>query len=192
MNPLLQLGISFRPGCKTGHDPFSSWGGPAITPSRDDVESGVEANPCADAIPSAPIRSNWREWFDLPEPPPLPPRYNVAPSQIVAVVGRKPDSAKRGLVLMSWGFVPRWAKDPRTGPQPINAQAETVASKAPFRDSFRDRRCLIPTDGFFEWETRDGTKRPHYFRPTFAPVAFAGIWIIWKGRMPRHCSLVLS
>ena len=121
------------------------------------------------------------EWFDLSEPPTLPPRYNVAPSQLVAVVGRKPDGMKRGLVLMSWGFVPRWAKDPKAGPRPINAQAETVASKAPFRDSFRERRCLIPTTGFFEWETRDGTKRPHYFRPTVAPVAFAGIWDIWKG-----------
>src|SRR5436305_11645024 len=86
---------------------------------------------------------------DLPQP--LGPRYNVAPGQVVAVVGLKPDGKRRGLSLLKWGFVPRWAADPKSGPRPINAKAETAATNPAFRDSFRGRRCLLPADGFFEW-----------------------------------------
>src|SRR5689334_7049542 len=86
------------------------------------------------------------EVFDLADVPALTPRCNVAPSQLVAVVGLKPDG-RRGLARLKWGFVPRWAIDPASGPRPVNAKAETVAIHAPFRDSFRDRRCLVPADG---------------------------------------------
>src|SRR5579871_1250436 len=89
--------------------------------------------------------------FGLPEVPDLPLRYNVAPSQLVAVIGLKPDGRTRGLARLRWGFVPRWANDPDAGPRPINARAETVATRPPFDHSFRERRCLIPADGFFEW-----------------------------------------
>ena len=82
---------------------------------------------------------------------------------------------------MRWGFVPRWAKDPKSGPKPINAKAETVATNAAFRASFRDRRCLIPMTGFYEWVHHPGKKQPYLFRPRLEPVAFAGIWDIWHG-----------
>jgi putative SOS response-associated peptidase YedK len=132
--------------------------------------------------------------FGLPDVPNLDPRYNVAPSQLVAVVGLKPDGKTRGLALLKWGFVPRWAKDSESGPKPVNAKAETVATKAPFKDSFRDRRCLIPADGFYEWRAEGGEKVAHHFRLRGGGVfAFAGVWDAWQGegRAPlRTCALI--
>jgi putative SOS response-associated peptidase YedK len=123
----------------------------------------------------------FQEHFELLIPPGLSPRFNIAPSQPVAVVGLKPDGSARGLVPMTWGFVPRWATDPRSGPRPVNAKAETVRTSPPFRDSFRDRRCLLPATGFFEWETVGKEKVPYLFRPAAGGVmAFAGLWDVWK------------
>lgn len=123
----------------------------------------------------------FQEHFELLIPPGLSPRFNIAPSQPVAVVGLKPDGSARGLVPMTWGFVPRWAADPRSGPRPVNAKAETVRTSPPFRDSFRDRRCLLPATGFFEWETVGREKVPHLFRPAAGGVmAFAGLWDVWR------------
>lgn len=125
--------------------------------------------------------AEFQDHFELLIPPGLSPRFNVAPSQPVAVVGLKADGRTRGLVPMRWGFVPRWAADPRSGPRPVNAKAETVRTAPPFRDSFRDRRCLIPATGFFEWETIGKAKVPYLFRrPDGGVVAFAGIWDVWK------------
>jgi len=121
------------------------------------------------------------QWFDLEEPPMVSVRYNVAPSQLVAVVGLKPGGLRRGLVLMRWGFVPRWSKDPNSGPKPINAKSETIATNAAFRTSFRDRRCLIPMTGFYEWDRREGKKQPYHFRTLPEPTAFASIWDLWYG-----------
>ena len=119
---------------------------------------------------------------DLPE---LPPQYNVAPSQLVAVVGAKPRGAGRGLVRMRWGFVPRWAADPNNGPRPINAKSETAATNPAFRDSFRLRRCLIPASGFYEWHCTPASKVPHAFRPADGkPLAFAGLWDVWGAGTP--------
>src|SRR6478735_3814754 len=84
--------------------------------------------------------------FDLYQVPDLAPRYNVAPSQLVAVVGLKPDGKTRGLAKLRWGFVPYWAQSPDSGPRPINARAETVAHKPPFDHAFREKRGLIPAD----------------------------------------------
>src|SRR3954470_23415423 len=121
--------------------------------------------------------------FDLPEPPATTPRYNVAPSQLVAVIGLKPDGKTRGLAKLKWGFVPSWANDPDSGPKPINAKAETVAQKPPFEHAFREgRRCLVPADGFFEWAAEGGKKVPHHFRlKSREPFAFAGVWDAWTG-----------
>jgi putative SOS response-associated peptidase YedK len=119
--------------------------------------------------------------FGLPEPPPVKPRYNVAPSQLVAVVGLKPDGKTRGLALLRWGFVPHWANDPDSGPRPINARGETVSMKPPFDHAFRDKRCLIPADGFFEWAAVGGKKVAHHLRLRGGgPMAFAGIWDVWR------------
>ena len=134
--------------------------------------------------------------FGVPEVPAAwRPRYNAAPAQLVAVVGRKPDGKARGMALLRWGFVPRWAESPNKGTRPINAMAETVATKAPFKDSFRDRRCLIPADGFYEWVVEDGLKVPHHFRlRSGEPFAFAGVWDLWAkgGQPPIHSCAVIT
>src|ERR1700755_1498563 len=120
--------------------------------------------------------------FDVPEFTPLQPRYNVAPSQLVAVIGLKPDGKTRGLIRVKWGFVPNWANNPNAGPKPINAKAENIALKMPFADSSRQKRCVIPADGFFEWKAEGGRKVAHHFRlKGGGPFAFAGVWDMWKG-----------
>ena len=83
--------------------------------------------------------------FEVPDPPLLATRFNVAPSQLVAVVGLKPDGVRRGLALLKWGLVPSWANDPTSGPKPINVRAETALAK--FGEQLRGKRCLIPADG---------------------------------------------
>jgi putative SOS response-associated peptidase YedK len=102
------------------------------------------------------------------------PRYNVAPTQQVPVV--RPGDGGRELTSARWGLVPWWAKED-TGGRLINARAETLHSKASFRDAFQERRCLLPASGFYEWR-REGKKRlPHYFSPKDgAPLALAGLW----------------
>ena len=125
----------------------------------------------------------------------LPPRYNVAPTQDVLVV-RAPAGGGRELVLVRWGLVPSWAKDIEVGARMINARAETVAEKPSFRAAFRSRRCLIPADGFYEWQKRPrGPKQP--FRITLeggAPFALAGLWERWDkapdGRPLESCAIV--
>src|SRR5436190_17039320 len=94
--------------------------------------------------------------FGIDQPPPLAPRFNIAPSQLVAAIGRKPDGARRGLILVKWGLVPDWSNDAKPGP--INARAETVARKPTFRDSFLHNRCLIPATRFYEWSA-EGRKK---------------------------------
>ena len=117
--------------------------------------------------------------FDVPDPPPLTRRYNVAPSQIIAVVGLKPDGVRKGIALLRWGLVPSWANSPDEGPRPINARAETVAYK--FREQFREKRCLIPADGFYEWRVMGGKNRPcHFALNTGRPFGFAGLWDLWR------------
>ena len=134
--------------------------------------------------------------FDLSTlPGDLPPQYNVAPSHLVAVVGNKPHGAGRGLIRMRWGFVPRWASDPNSGPKPINAKSETAATNPAFRDSFRTRRCLIPATGFYEWHATPAGKVPQLFRPAAGtPLAFAGLWDVWnpRGESPLFTCTILT
>jgi putative SOS response-associated peptidase YedK len=94
------------------------------------------------------------EPLQLPAQPALPLRYNIAPRQPVPVA-RLAAGGGRELLPAEWGLVPHWAKDPDSGNRPINARAETVAEKPSFRDAFRQRRCLIPATGFYEWVRRD-------------------------------------
>jgi putative SOS response-associated peptidase YedK len=98
--------------------------------------------------------------FGLEYPPSLRPRYNVAPTQPVPVV-RVNAAGERELVQMRWGLVPRWARDPSIGTKMINARGETAAAKPSFSTAFRRHRCLLPADGFYEWQPMaDGSKRP--------------------------------
>ena len=120
--------------------------------------------------------------FDLPETPVVVPRYNIAPTQPVAVVRFNRDMAEREWALTAWGLVPSWSKDPTIGSRMINARAETAAEKPSFRAAFRRRRCLIPADGFYEWQKRGSRKQPYFITmQDDAPFAFAGLWEYWEG-----------
>ena len=122
---------------------------------------------------------------DLPAD--LMPNYNVAPTQEVPIIrleaaGQCCNQAR--CTLARWGLVPAWAKDVKLGYSTFNARAETVAIKPAFRSAFRQRRCLIPADGFYEWQALPQTKRkqPWFIaRQDRAPLAFAGLWERWTG-----------
>ena len=118
--------------------------------------------------------------FDLDQVPEIPPRYNVAPTQEVAVVRREDDH--RAFRWLRWGLVPFWADDPSIGNRMINARAETAAEKPAFRAAFKKRRCLVLADGFYEWQkVHGGAKQPWLFRlASGEPFAFAGLWESWR------------
>ncbi len=126
------------------------------------------------------------EHFALFELSPFSPRFNIAPSQPVAVVRLAPQpSTQRELAWLRWGLIPSWAKDPTIGNRMINARAETVAEKPAYRAAMRRRRCLLPADGFYEWQKVGRTKRPHFIRmKDDRPFALAGLWETWEG--PDH------
>lgn len=114
--------------------------------------------------------------------PSLRPRYNIAPTQPVAVV-RRSTEGEREMVIMHWGLIPSWAKEPDIGNRLINARSETVSEKPSFRSAFKRRRCLVPTDGFYEWQRLNKRKQPHYVRMGDGePFAFAGLWERWDGQ----------
>ena len=107
-------------------------------------------------------------------------RYNIAPTQPVAVV---PNNGENRLDFFTWGLVPFWAKDPSIASRMINARAETLAEKSSFKHAYKRRRCLIFADGFFEWQSVPGnkTKIPMYIRlKDSKPFAFAGLWENWN------------
>jgi putative SOS response-associated peptidase YedK len=135
------------------------------------------------------------EIFRLLREPELAPRYNIAPTQKVAVV-RPAEGAARELTLMHWGLIPSWSKDPKMGARLINARGETVADKPSFRSAFKRRRCLIPADGFYEWAQTDGnTKQPLLIGlKNGSPFAFAGLWEHWEGegRPVESCTIITT
>ena len=121
-----------------------------------------------------------RQYFSYDERPNMPARYNIAPTQPVPVV--LADNETRHFQLIRWGFLPSWLKDPRGFPLLINARAETVTEKAAFRNAIRRRRCLLPADGYYEWQTEGSRKQPFYIRPQAGgPMALAGIAETWTG-----------
>lgn len=110
----------------------------------------------------------------------IEPRYNIAPTQQVAVV-LEDDARERELRMMRWGLIPFWADDPGIGSRMINARAETVAEKPSYRSAFKRRRCLIPADGFYEWKKEEGGKQPYHLRlKDGGPFGFAGLWETWS------------
>lgn len=112
----------------------------------------------------------------------LVPRYNIAPTQDVAVVRAAPDEGERELALVRWGLIPFFMKDASSGARMINARSETVAEKPSFRAALRKRRCLVPADGFIEWQKRESGKQPLLIdRKDGATFAMAGLWESWKG-----------
>ena len=108
-------------------------------------------------------------------------RYNLAPQQLGLVVVER-DDLRRAIVPYRWGLVPSWAKDARIGNRLINARAETVSTTPAFRASFQKRRCIIPADGFYEWERMTpAIRQPNLIRRADGePMAFAGLWSIWR------------
>ena len=121
-----------------------------------------------------------RALFRYPEQPNFPPRYNVAPTQPIAVV--RLHEGQREFVLMRWGLLPSWVKDPTTFTLLINARGETVSDKPAFRAAMKRRRCLIPADGFYEWQAAGGRKQPYFIHAKSGePLAFAGLWETWTG-----------
>jgi len=125
----------------------------------------------------------------------LQPNYNVAPTDRVYGVIQADQGRRLG--VLKWGLVPYWSESPKDGAKRINARAETVATKPIFRDAFARRRCLLPADGFYEWQKKDdGTKQPIYiFGATHAPLGLAGIWERWKdaeGQVLTTCSVITT
>ncbi|MEN6449268.1 MAG: SOS response-associated peptidase [Thermoguttaceae bacterium] len=134
------------------------------------------------------------EQFALGAAEPFSPRFNIAPSQPVAVVriGRRRDdtgdprntgkSPPRELAWLRWGLVPSWARDPNVANRLINVRAETAATKPAFRAAMRHRRCLILADGFYEWQPIGRAKQPYFIHlRDNRPLAFAGLWESWEG-----------
>jgi putative SOS response-associated peptidase YedK len=119
------------------------------------------------------------EWVDFGNAD-FTPRYNIAPSQPLAVV---PNDGQNKLDFFTWGLVPFWAKDPSIGNRMINARSETLAEKPSFKNAFKRRRCLVLADGFYEWQKVPGqkVKIPTYIRMKDGkPFAFAGLWENWN------------
>ena len=121
-----------------------------------------------------------RRLFGYGEQPNFPPRHNVAPTQPVPVV--IVENGIRQFKLMRWGFLPSWVKDPGKFALVINARSETVLEKPSFRNAIRRRRCLLPADGYYEWQASPSRKRPFYIRRRDSqPIAFAGVAETWTG-----------
>ncbi len=113
------------------------------------------------------------------------PRYNGAPTQDFALC-RLGENGIRTMAVLRWGLVPFWAKDVKIGARLINARAETVHEKPAFRSALRTRRCLIPSNGWFEWKRTGGGKQPYFLAlESGAPVSFAALWEQW-GRDGQH------
>lgn len=132
---------------------------------------------------------------DVEVPADLAPRYNIAPSQPVAVIV---NTAVNRVELFRWGLIPSWAKDPAIGDRMINARAETLAEKPSFRRLYLKRRCLVLADGFYEWKQQAGSrlKTPMYIRlASGKPFAFAGLWDAWRpesGDLVQSCTIVTT
>jgi len=124
------------------------------------------------------------------------PRYNIAPTEFVPIIRQNPKQPIRELSLMRWGLIPSWAKDASGAASMINARSETASTKPAFRDALRLRRCLIPADGFYEWQRAGKAKQPYCFEVSAGVLfAFAGIWDRWKstsGNAVETCSILTT
>lgn len=127
---------------------------------------------------------------------PLPARYNIAPSQPVIIV-RPAAAGGFEAALATWGLVPGWSKEPKVGYSTINARAESVAKSPAFRSAYRHRRCLVPADGFYEWQVVPGQKlkQPYFVHMADdAPFAFAGLWERWEreDKVLESCTILTT
>ena len=137
------------------------------------------------------------EYFDCgSDEPDWVPRFNIAPTQPVPVIRQNLKEPVRELSLMRWGLIPTWVKNPSVAARMINARSETAATNPAFRDALKSRRCLIPTDGFYEWQRVGKTKQPYCFEVNNGELfAFAGLWDRWKdpnGNWIKTCSILTT
>ena len=124
--------------------------------------------------------SEWRE------------NYNIGTGALVPVLVEETDGLELG--LMQWGLIPFWAKDAKIAGKMINAEAATIAEKPGFRDSFKDKRCIIPATGFYEWQKLTSVKKPHYFTGG-GLLSFAGLWSRWvnpDSQQVESCAIVTT
>ncbi len=135
---------------------------------------------------------NLAKQFEVEEyPSSLTPSYNIAPTQSVATV--LVEDGKRKLEMLHWGLIPSWADDPTIGNRMINARAETVATKPSYRSAFKNRRCLILADGFYEWQKTSDGKQPYYIHmEDGSPFAFAGLWESWHNGTEIRSSTIIT
>ena len=124
------------------------------------------------------------------------PRYNIAPTQPIPVIRQHPAEPTRHLSQMRWGLIPSWSKDTTDAAKMINARSETAATLPAFQDAFRSRRCLVPADGFYEWQGRGSNKQPFCFEVNQGSLfAFAGLWDRWQaasGEWIRSCTILTT
>jgi putative SOS response-associated peptidase YedK len=132
------------------------------------------------------------------------PDYNVAPTKPVRIVVNRPlrdengepaASPTRQLRVVSWGLIPSWAKDRKTQGRMFNARMESVATTNAFRRPYAKRRCLVPADGWYEWQVTDGGKQPLYMTPEDGhPIAFAGLYEFWgeRGQTVTTCTIITA
>jgi putative SOS response-associated peptidase YedK len=134
------------------------------------------------------------EEFKVREVPETEPRYNVAPTQEILSIRQAED--EREAVFLKWGLIPSWAKDASIGAKLINARSETVTEKPSFREAFKKRRCIIPADGFYEWQRAGGRKQPYFFQMRDErPFGFAGLWEKWRaedGQTLETCTILTT
>jgi putative SOS response-associated peptidase YedK len=131
----------------------------------------------------------------------LPARWNVAPTQPVLAVASSKDGSTRRLGTLRWGLVPWWAKDPSIGSRFINARSETLLTSRAFRSAVETRRCLIPANGFYEWQKLEDLGGRKHSQPFYlhaadeSPLALAGLWEIWRdaeGQALRTCTIITT
>jgi putative SOS response-associated peptidase YedK len=132
--------------------------------------------------------------FKVAEVPKLEARYNIAPTQEILGVMKSAD--EREMKFFKWGLIHSWAKDAAMGARLINARSETVEEKPSFREAFKRRRCIIPADGFYEWQRTEGKKQPFFFQMKDEHLfGFAGLWQQWQsvgGQTIESCTILTT
>ncbi len=136
-----------------------------------------------------------KERYHASFPEKFVPRYNISPTQPVMAI---PNDGRSAADFFIWGLIPSWAKDPSIGSRMINARGETLGEKPSYRGAYKYKRCLIPADGFYEWQAQPGTrsKTPYFIHMKDGlPFAFAGLWDEWRGAdggQVRTCTIVTT
>jgi putative SOS response-associated peptidase YedK len=124
------------------------------------------------------------------------PHYNVAPTQSVPIIRQHPKEPVRHLSLLRWGLIPSWMKDSSGAARMINARSETANTQPAFRDALKSRRCLVPADGFYEWQKKGAARQPFCFEVNDGELfAFAGLWERWKnpnGDWIKTCAILTT